>query len=146
MTELMNIVLGWIPPMCQAQLHSQSLESRTSIHGMKPRTDSSPRPRSQLDPSPLSSLKPLESRQLPFANLGPSLLHASAPSDLPPTAFYVDDIFSGHQSFEQALYFLEYHLLPQIAWSMLKLSFKKLVLFTNTIEALGPTRLGELRK
>jgi hypothetical protein len=67
----------------------------------------------------------------------PSLLHASTPGGLPPTAFYIDDISTGHRSFQDALRFLEHHLLPRIAWSMLKLSFKKLVLFTDTIEALG---------
>jgi hypothetical protein len=56
----------------------------------------------------------------------PLLLSLFSEDTLPPLKFYFDDIFSGHKSVDEALYFLESELLPRIEWSQLKLSFKKL--------------------
>ena len=72
----------------------------------------------------------------------PSLLHAMDSPFVAPTCFYIDDIFFGHSSFEIAFCFLRDHLLLRIEWSMLKLSFEELVLFTDGIEALGLTYLA----
>jgi hypothetical protein len=56
----------------------------------------------------------------------PSLLSSFSEDTLLSLKFYFDDIFSGHKSVDEALYFLESKLLPRIEWSQLKLSFKKL--------------------
>jgi RNase H-like domain found in reverse transcriptase len=70
----------------------------------------------------------------------PSLLHGlpdGDPSDPVPCVFYQDDIFGGHSSFEAQFEFLRDQLLPRIAWGELRISFKKLRLFQDTIQALG---------
>jgi transposase InsO family protein len=67
----------------------------------------------------------------------PSLLSSTSPDKLPGTCFYMDDIFSGQNSFEEAYEFLSDHLLPRLLWAQLKLSFKKLKLFMDKIVALG---------
>ena len=59
----------------------------------------------------------------------PSLLMPLAEDQAAPHSFYFDDIFSGFMNAGTALQFLEDHFLPRIAWSMMKLSFKKLRLF-----------------
>jgi hypothetical protein len=67
----------------------------------------------------------------------PSLLNSSSEDTLPPLKFYFDDIFGGHKSVDKAVHFLESELLPQIKWSQLKLSFKKLRLFYDQVTALS---------
>lgn len=169
MTELMNILLGQIPPVqgspnCIHKLYKLMASIRSSSTNVCPsyqsegRSDSKPQPRFMSDPSlrrptPLMLGRHNEPSPGPwqrpcapdFTTGEPSLLHALGPDGLPPVAFYMDDIFSGRKSFKQALYFLEHHLLPRIAWSMLKLSFKKLVLFTDRIEALGVVKVRHSR-
>jgi hypothetical protein len=67
----------------------------------------------------------------------PSLLSLFSEDTLLPLKFYFDNIFSGHKSVDEALYFLESELLPRIEWSQLKLLFKKLRLFYDQVTALG---------
>jgi hypothetical protein len=67
----------------------------------------------------------------------PSLLSAKSPEELPPTKFYMDNIFLGLKTYEEGYEFLSEHLLPRLLWSQLKLSFKKLKLFMDQITALG---------
>ena len=66
-----------------------------------------------------------------------SLTHGTTLDDPVDIVFYIDDIFSGHGCFEDQLAFLTHHLFPWLAWSLLKLSFKKLVLFTDEVTTLG---------
>ncbi|KAI0996530.1 hypothetical protein K3495_g11651 [Podosphaera aphanis] len=66
-----------------------------------------------------------------------SLLASSSPNSLPKVAFYVDDIFSGFEHFDQGYDILENQLLPRLVWAKLKLSFKKLELFVASTTVLG---------
>ncbi|KAI1003660.1 hypothetical protein K3495_g4544 [Podosphaera aphanis] len=67
----------------------------------------------------------------------PSLLRTPAQDSTEPVKFYMDGLFTGNNTLEEAYKFLEEHLLPRIAWSMLKLSFKKVKVFMKEIEACG---------
>ncbi|KAI0992935.1 hypothetical protein K3495_g15249, partial [Podosphaera aphanis] len=67
----------------------------------------------------------------------PSLLKAPEQDAVEPMKFYMDDLFTGNRTPEEAYQFLEQHLLPRIAWGMLKLSFKKVKVFMEEIEACG---------
>ncbi|KAI1000816.1 hypothetical protein K3495_g7381 [Podosphaera aphanis] len=67
----------------------------------------------------------------------PSLLQAQNPEAPEPMKFYMDDLFIGHRNPVEVYNFLEHHFLPRIAWGMLKLSFKKVKLFMEEIEACG---------
>ncbi|POS81879.1 hypothetical protein EPUL_006749, partial [Erysiphe pulchra] len=66
-----------------------------------------------------------------------SLLAANTPNSLPKASFYVDDIFSGFEDFDQGYDILESQLLPRLVWAKLKLSFKKLELFVTQTVVLG---------
>jgi hypothetical protein len=72
-----------------------------------------------------------------FDDPEPSLLSTDSPNGVPRTRFYMDDIFRGFKTFEDAYTFLRDHFLPRLLWSMLKLSFKKLKLFMGEIMAPG---------
>ncbi|POS82100.1 hypothetical protein EPUL_005332, partial [Erysiphe pulchra] len=65
------------------------------------------------------------------------LLASSTPHSLPQVAFYVDDIFSGFENFDQGYDILENRLLPRLVWAKLKLSLKKLELFVTSTVVLG---------
>ena len=67
----------------------------------------------------------------------PSLLHSSDPSLPPPLTFYMDDFFGGFKDFEEQFTLLRNHFFPWVEWAKLLLSFKKLRLLANSIEALG---------
>ncbi len=67
----------------------------------------------------------------------PSLLHSDDPAHPPKLVFYMDDFFGGFKGFEDQFAFLRDHFLPRIEWAGLRLSFKKLRLFCETIRALG---------
>ena len=67
----------------------------------------------------------------------PSLLQSASPDTPPPCTFCQDDILGGHTSFEEQFAFLRDHFLPRIEWARLKLSFKKLFIFQETVKALG---------
>ncbi|POS86506.1 hypothetical protein EPUL_002037, partial [Erysiphe pulchra] len=79
-----------------------------------------------------------------------SLLASSTPHSLPPVAFYVDDIFSGFENFDQGYDILENQLLPRLVWAKLKLSFKKLELFPERCEMIRnwpvPKNTTDVRK
>jgi hypothetical protein len=120
-TELMHIVLGYLPPVplelrSHSALGSRPLKNCDLHIGIDDVTTTLP-----SDGSDGSE---------------PSLLLATGSSQMPPVFFYMDNIFSAHSSFEDAFVFLRDHLLIRIEWSMLKLLFKKLVLFTSSITAL----------
>ncbi|KAI0994150.1 hypothetical protein K3495_g14032 [Podosphaera aphanis] len=68
-----------------------------------------------------------------------SILLPKEPGQLPGAAFYIVDIFSGFQTFEEGYRLLEEELLPRLAWAKLRLSFKKLELFVTETVALGVT-------
>ncbi|KAI0991863.1 hypothetical protein K3495_g16324, partial [Podosphaera aphanis] len=51
--------------------------------------------------------------------------------------FYMDDIFGAYPSFQAGFSHLQFRLLPRIAWAKFRLSFKKLRLFMDEIDALG---------
>ncbi|KAI0995442.1 hypothetical protein K3495_g12736 [Podosphaera aphanis] len=67
----------------------------------------------------------------------PSLLRAQAETEAAKVRFYVDDIFAGCTSVPEAYVTLRDHLLPRLDWANLRLSFKKLKLFSTNITALG---------
>ncbi len=67
----------------------------------------------------------------------PSLLHQSHPDESDKLKFYMDDIFGAFQDFDSGYAYLKDHLLPRIAWAKFRLSFKKLRLFMDEIDALG---------
>lgn len=67
----------------------------------------------------------------------PSLLHQSHPDETDKLKFYMDDIFGALRDFASSYAYLRDHLLPRIAWAKFRLSFKKLRLFMDEIEALG---------
>ncbi|KAI0995068.1 hypothetical protein K3495_g13114 [Podosphaera aphanis] len=67
----------------------------------------------------------------------PSLLRAQAETEAAKVRFYVDDIFAGCNSVPDAYVTLRDHLLPRLDWANLRLSFKKLKLFSTNITALG---------
>ncbi|POS81840.1 hypothetical protein EPUL_006710, partial [Erysiphe pulchra] len=67
----------------------------------------------------------------------PSLLGPGKNGEPAIIAFYMDDSFHGSDSAEKTFEILEYHILPRLAWSRFKLSFKKLKLFMDEITALG---------
>ena len=54
----------------------------------------------------------------------------------PQSIVYINDIFSGHRSFEAQYAFLKDHFFPRIEWANLRLSFKKLRVFVRSIKAL----------
>lgn len=61
-------------------------------------------------------------------------LTSSTPHSLPLVTFYVDDVFSGFENFDQVYAIPENQLLPRLVWAQPKLSFKKLELFvTSTV-------------
>lgn len=75
----------------------------------------------------------------------PSLLHLSDSSYQPILVFYMDDFFGGFGSFQELYDFLREHFLPRVEWARVRLSFKKLKLFEDTIRALGVThKIGGL--
>lgn len=67
----------------------------------------------------------------------PSLLHFDDPARPPKLVFYMDDFFGGFKDFDDQYYFLANHFFPRIEWARLRLSFKKLRLFYESIRALG---------
>jgi hypothetical protein len=67
----------------------------------------------------------------------PSLLAALGLDMARPLMFYMDDLFNGGMDAERGIEFLRDHFLPRAEWSMMRLSFKKLRLFQEEIEALG---------
>ncbi|KAI1001567.1 hypothetical protein K3495_g6634 [Podosphaera aphanis] len=67
----------------------------------------------------------------------PSSLHQSCPEEADKLKFYMDDIFGAFRDFESGYAYLRDHLLPRIAWAKFCLSFKKLRLFMDEIDALG---------
>ncbi|POS82380.1 hypothetical protein EPUL_006396, partial [Erysiphe pulchra] len=66
-----------------------------------------------------------------------SILVPKAIDQLPGASFYIDDIFSGFETFEQGYELLKNELLPRLSWARLRLSFKKLELFVTSTVALG---------
>ena len=58
------------------------------------------------------------------------------PGGIARAKFYADDVFGACKDFYEAYELLDQHLLPRIAWSKLKLSFKKLELFMDEITIL----------
>lgn len=67
----------------------------------------------------------------------PSLLHSDDPNTPPPLSFYTDDFFGGFKDFQSQFSFLRDHFFPRVEWARMVLSFKKLRLFAESIEALG---------
>ena len=67
----------------------------------------------------------------------PSLLHSDDPRTPPPLSFYTDDFFGGFRDFQDQFTFLRDHFFPRVEWARMVLSFKKLRLFADSIEALG---------
>jgi hypothetical protein len=74
---------------------------------------------------------------IPEPNLEPSLFYNKKQKDAVCMAFYIDDMFIAHASFEEQFEFLANHLFPRLAWARLRLAFQKLVLFSSKITALG---------
>lgn len=74
---------------------------------------------------------------IPKPNPEPSLIQGANPDEPPPISFYQDDIFSGQPNFHTSFAFLRDHFFPRIEWSRLRLSFKKLYLFQDSVQALG---------
>lgn len=74
---------------------------------------------------------------IPPPNPEPSLLHSDDPSIPPPLSFYTDDFFGGFKDFQSQFSFLRDHFFPRIEWARMVLSFRKLRLFADAIEALG---------
>lgn len=52
-----------------------------------------------------------------YTDSEPSLLAVDSAFGIPRTKFYMDDIFTGGRSFQEAYEFLEQHLLPRLLWS-----------------------------
>ena len=73
---------------------------------------------------------------IPRPDPRPSLLHGLKGNPLM-CSKYVDDINLGGPSLEAQFQFLEEELFPRLAWANLTLSFKKIVLFTSKVKALG---------
>ena len=76
---------------------------------------------------------------IPAPKPEPSLLHSGIEHKPPDLAFYLDDIFGAHASWEEQYQFLEYHFFPRFLWSRLKLSLSKLRIGMTSIKALGET-------
>lgn len=76
---------------------------------------------------------------LPSSIKKSSLLHSEDPCILSPLIFYINDFFEGFRNFEEQYQFLRHHFLPRIEWAKLKLFFKKLKLFDESIKALEDT-------
>lgn len=76
---------------------------------------------------------------LPPPHNEPSFLHSANHEHLPVLTFYTDDLFGGFRSFQEQYNFLRQHFLPRVEWARLRLSFKKLQLFAESIKALGVT-------
>lgn len=70
-------------------------------------------------------------------NSEPSLLQGSNLDTPAPLTFYQDDILGGQPDYYESFAFLQDHLFPQIEWALLRLSFKRLFLFQESINALG---------
>lgn len=66
----------------------------------------------------------------------PSLLEPEINGEPAMVSFYMDDSFHGIESAEKTYVALHDHVLPRLAWSKFKLSFKKLKLFMREISAL----------
>ena len=84
----------------------------------------------------MSELMNIMLRPILSSDSEPSLLHLVEPTSLSQVAFYMDDIFGGHMSFDTQFDFLERHFFPRIEWAKMKLLFKKLHLFISKIRAL----------
>lgn len=67
----------------------------------------------------------------------PSLLEITNDGYAPPIKFYFDDAFNAKRSWEEYYDPLEQYILPRFLWSKLCLSFKKVKMFMDIIEALG---------
>lgn len=69
----------------------------------------------------------------------PSLFDWEKPELPSKLRYYMDDIFGGYRDFDEGFAHLRDDVFPRIAWGMLKLSFKKIKLFSSMIDALGVT-------
>lgn len=76
---------------------------------------------------------------LPPPHNEPSFLHSASHEHLPVLTFYTDDLFGGFRNFQEQYDFLRQHFLPRVEWPRLRLSFKKLQQFAESIKALGVT-------
>lgn len=84
----------------------------------------------------MSELMNTALRPIPDPDPEPSLMHCESAAP-PPIAFYVDDLFCGHEDFDSQFAFLRDYFFPRIEWARLTLSFRKFRLFVNQIKALG---------
>ena len=73
---------------------------------------------------------------IPSPNSEPSLLDTT-PQRNQDMIFYINDLFSTHDSDEAEVMFLEEHFFPRLLWSKLKLGFNKLELVVTEVLALG---------
>ena len=78
---------------------------------------------------------------IPKPNPEPSLIQGANPDEPPSILFYQDDIFGGQPDFHTSFVFLRDHFFPWIKWARLRLSFKKLYLFQDSVRALGVQHL-----
>lgn len=74
---------------------------------------------------------------IPHPKPEPSLTAPRSPGSLIEASEYIDDVFATHASVGEQMAWIEYHFLPRILWSRLKLSFKKVFIGCEEIAALG---------
>ena len=74
---------------------------------------------------------------IPEPNGEPSLLTPDDEHGPTNLAFYIDDVFGAHTTWEEQFTFLRDHFFPRMLWSRLKLSFEKLKIGMTRIKALG---------
>ena len=74
---------------------------------------------------------------LPPPHNEPSLLHSPDPAESASLTFYMNDIFGGFGDFEKQFAFLKNQFFPRIEWARLRLTFKKLHLFAESVKALN---------
>lgn len=72
----------------------------------------------------------------------PSVLEPSSQDGIALVKFYMDDIFTGSKTPEEAYDVLRNHLLPRLVFAKLRLSFKKMHIFVDSITALGVRHLA----
>lgn len=96
----------------------------------------------------------------PIPENEPSLLQGPEPDIPAPLTYYQDDIIGGQEDYYASFIFLKNHFFPRIEWARLRLSFRKLFLFQESVKALGvkhtitiggrvqvlPTRLEKIMK
>lgn len=74
---------------------------------------------------------------IPEPNPERSFLHNEDPEGLHDLAFYIDDIFPAHATWQEHYLFLRDHLLPRLLWARLPLSFGKIKIGLKKMLALG---------